>query len=171
MKSRGIFIIGLLLALGVIFTIIFFYIHVPLISFLIISHAFLAIILTGPKIYEALGIGLVASVLTMLFSTGLPVLPPIWLISGPIGTMIFYGIYTKIKGKTWCPGISTFIGTIVTGFAALLLTNLVSGRQFTNLTLMMSFFIILISAIVEAVENQIIFIEARKRDFIITTKF
>jgi hypothetical protein len=60
MKSKDIAIVGILLAVGAILRYFLVMLHTPLTPNMIIAFYCLAIILIRPKVYEALGIGIVA---------------------------------------------------------------------------------------------------------------
>ena len=68
MKSKDIAIVGILLAIGAILRYFLAMLHTPLTPNMIIAFYCLAIILIRPKVFEALGIGLVAGILSMLIS-------------------------------------------------------------------------------------------------------
>lgn len=59
MKSKDIAIVGILLAVGAILRYFLAMLHTPLTPNMIIAFYCLAIILIHPKVYEALGIGIV----------------------------------------------------------------------------------------------------------------
>ena len=71
MKSKDIAIVGILLAIGAILRYFLAMLHTPLTPNMIIAFYCLAIILIQPKIYEALGIGIVAGILSMLISSSM----------------------------------------------------------------------------------------------------
>lgn len=71
MKSKDIAIVGILLAVGAILRYFLAMLHTPLTPNMIIAFYCLAIILIQPKVYEALGIGIVAGVLSMLISSSM----------------------------------------------------------------------------------------------------
>ena len=68
MKSKDIAIVGILLAIGAILRYFLAMLHTPLTPNMIIAFYCLAIILIAPKFYEAIGIGFVAGILSMLIS-------------------------------------------------------------------------------------------------------
>jgi energy-coupling factor transport system ATP-binding protein len=90
--------------------------HLPLTPNVIIDFYCLAIILVTPKVYEALGIGIVAGILSMLITSS--IFPPANLVSESVGALVCFGIYalTKEKLKMASPGITTFIATLASGF-------------------------------------------------------
>jgi hypothetical protein len=116
MKSKDIAIVGILLAIGAILRFFLAMLHTPLTPNMIIAFYCLAIILIQPKVYEALGIGLVAGLLSMLISSSM--FPPANLVSEPLGALVCFGIYAVIKNRTkLAPTITTFLTTLVSGFS------------------------------------------------------
>lgn len=91
MKSKDIAIVGILLAIGAILRYFLAMLHTPLTPNMIIAFYCLAIILIRPKIFEALGIGLVAGGLSMVISSSM--FPPANLISEPIGALVCFALY------------------------------------------------------------------------------
>jgi Tryptophan transporter TrpP len=115
MKSKDIAIVGILLAIGAILRYFLTMLHTPLTPNMIIAFYCLAIILIRPKILEALGIGLVAGVLSMLISSSM--FPPGNLISEPVGALVCFVLYAAISERTkLAPTITTFIATLASGF-------------------------------------------------------
>ncbi|MFA7304209.1 MAG: tryptophan transporter, partial [Methanoregula sp.] len=94
MKSKDIAIVGILLAIGAILRYFLAMLHTPLTPNMIIAFYCLAIILIQPKVYEALGIGIVAGLLSMLISSSM--FPPANLISEPIGALVCFGLYAVL---------------------------------------------------------------------------
>jgi energy-coupling factor transport system ATP-binding protein len=116
MKSKDIAIVGILLAIGAILRYFLAMLHTPLTPNMIIAFYCLAIILIRPKVYEALGIGLVAGILSMLISSSM--FPPANLISEPLGALVCFGLYAVLKEKTkLAPTVTTFLSTLASGFA------------------------------------------------------
>jgi energy-coupling factor transport system ATP-binding protein len=116
MKSKDIAIVGILLALGAILRFFLAMLHTPLTPNMIIAFYCLAIILIRPKVLEALGIGLVAGILSMLISSSM--FPPANLISEPLGALVCFGLYAVLKEKTkFAPTVTTFITTLASGFS------------------------------------------------------
>lgn len=116
MKSKDIAIVGILLAIGAILRYFLAMLHTPLTPNMIIAFYCLAIILIQPKIYEALGIGIVAGILSMLISSSM--FPPANLISEPLGALVCFGLYAVLKNRTkLAPTATTFIATLVSGFS------------------------------------------------------
>ena len=68
MKSKDIAVVGILLAIGAILRYFLAMLHTPLTPNMIIAFYCLAIILVRPTLLEAIGIGLVAGVLSMVIS-------------------------------------------------------------------------------------------------------
>jgi energy-coupling factor transport system ATP-binding protein len=116
MKSKDIAIVGILLALGAILRFFLAMLHTPLTPNMIIAFYCLAIILIRPKVLEALGIGLVAGILSMLISSSM--FPPANLISEPLGALVCFGLYAVLKEKTkFAPTVTTFVTTLASGFS------------------------------------------------------
>ena len=69
MKSRDIAIVGILLAVGAILRYFLAMLHTPMTPNMVIAFYCLAIILVRPKVYEALRIGIVAGILSMLITS------------------------------------------------------------------------------------------------------
>jgi energy-coupling factor transport system ATP-binding protein len=116
MKSKDIAIVGILLALGAILRFFLAMLHTPLTPNMIIAFYCLAIILIHPKAHEALGIGLVAGILSMLISSSM--FPPANLISEPLGALVCFGLYAVLKEKTkFAPTVTTFVTTLASGFS------------------------------------------------------
>jgi hypothetical protein len=115
MKSKDIAIVGILLAIGAILRYFLAMLHTPLTPNMIIAFYCLAIILIRPKIYEALGIGIVAGILSMLISSSM--FPPANLVSEPLGALVCFALYALLKKRTnLAPTATTFIATLVSGF-------------------------------------------------------
>ncbi len=116
MKSKDIAIVGILLAIGAILRYFLAMLHTPLTPNMIIAFYCLAIILIRPKILEALGIGLVAGVLSMLISSSM--FPPANIISEPLGALVCFVLYAALRERTkFAPTVTTFIATLVSGFS------------------------------------------------------
>jgi hypothetical protein len=83
---------------------------------MVIAFYCLAIILIMPKVYEALGIGIVAGILSMLISSS--IFPPANLVSEPIGALVCFGLYAVLRNRTkLAPTVSTFLTTLASGFS------------------------------------------------------
>ncbi|HOS81625.1 MAG TPA: hypothetical protein PK445_02740 [Methanolinea sp.] len=115
MKSRDIAIVGILLAIGAILRYFLAMLHTPLTPNMIIAFYCLAIILVRPRVHEALGIGIVAGILSMLISSS--IFPPANLISEPVGALVCFGLYAILKEKTGTPAVTTFVTTLASGFS------------------------------------------------------
>ena len=116
MKSKDIAIVGILLAVGAILRYFLAMLHTPLTPNMIIAFYCLAIILIRPRVYEALGIGIVAGLLSMLISSS--IFPPANLISEPLGALTCFGLYALLSTRTkLAPTVTTFIATLVSGFS------------------------------------------------------
>jgi hypothetical protein len=122
MKSKDIAIVGILLAIGAILRYFLAMLHTPLTPNMIIAFYCLAIILIRPKIYEALGIGIVAGILSMVISSSM--FPPANLVSEPLGALVCFCLYAialklkeiKFGNKNLKPplaGVSVFLITTV----------------------------------------------------------
>jgi hypothetical protein len=115
MKSKDIAIVGILLAIGAILRYFLAMLHTPLTPNMLIAFYCLAIILIRPKLIEALGIGLVAGVLSMLISSSM--FPPANIISEPIGALVCFVLYAALRERTkFAPTVTTFIATLASGF-------------------------------------------------------
>ena len=116
MKSKDIAIVGILLAIGAILRYFLTALHTPLTPNMIIAFYCLAIILIRPKVYEALGIGIVAGILSMLSSSSM--FPPANLVSEPLGALTCFGLYALLANRTkLAPTVTTFLSTLVSGFS------------------------------------------------------
>ncbi|HNQ29352.1 MAG: hypothetical protein A4E40_01622 [Methanoregulaceae archaeon PtaU1.Bin059] len=115
MKSKDIAIVGILLAIGAILRYFLAMLHTPLTPNMIIAFYCLAIILVRPKVLEALGIGIVAGILSMLISSS--IFPPANLISEPIGALVCFGLYAVLKDRIGGPAVATFTTTLASGFS------------------------------------------------------
>jgi len=116
MKSKDIAIVGILLAVGAILRYFLAMLHTPLTPNMIIAFYCLAIILIRPKVLEALGIGIVAGILSMLISSSM--FPPANLISEPIGALVCFALYALLKDRTkLAPTATTFLSTLASGFS------------------------------------------------------
>ena len=160
MKSRDIAIVGILLAIGAILRYISNVVPGAIVANPIIALYCLAIILIAPKARDALGVGIVAGILSALISHS--IFPPANLVSEPLGALVCLFVYMFLKEKVpLAPGISTFIATLVSGFAFLLisLAVIIAGviaKPFDSFTI--GFFILTLSPIIilTAVANSVI---------------
>jgi energy-coupling factor transport system ATP-binding protein len=163
MKSKDIAIVGILLALGAILRFFLAMLHTPLTPNMIIAFYCLAIILIRPKLLEALGIGLVAGILSMLISSSM--FPPANLISEPLGALVCFGLYAVLKEKTkFAPTVTTFITTLASGFsfaaiAIIFVGSTILSKYNGNLMNFVIVFvpIVIVTAIFNAVIVQILY--------------
>jgi hypothetical protein len=167
MKSKDIAIVGILLAIGAILRYFLAMLHTPLTPNMIIAFYCLAIILIAPKVYEALGIGLVAGILSMLISGS--IFPPANLVSEPLGALVCFGVYALIKNKSkLAPVATTFLVTLVSGFSfAAIALIAVAPAILANYTTIQGFIVIfvpivVITAIFNAIIVQILYIPANR---------
>ncbi len=116
MKSRDIAIVGVLLGAGAILRFFLAMLHTPLTPNMVIAFYCLAIILVQPKVHEALGIGIVAGLLSMLISSS--IFPSANLISEPIGALACLGVYAALRRlPRAAPMATTFVATLASGFS------------------------------------------------------
>jgi len=119
MRSNDIAIIGILLACAAIARLAANIIPTPIVSNLAIGFYCLAIILTRPKISEALGIGVVAGIICMTISHS--IYPPANLISEPVGVLVCLLVYGLLSKKMkHSAEITTFVATCASGFTFVL---------------------------------------------------
>ena len=167
MKSKDIAIVGILLAIGAILRYFLAMLHTPLTPNMIIAFYCLAIILISPKVYEALGIGLVAGILSFLISGS--IFPPANLISEPLGALVCFAVYGLIKNKSkLAPVATTFLTTLVSGFtfAAIALIAVAPAilQKYATIQGFIIIFvpIVVITAVFNAVIVQILYIPANR---------
>ena len=167
MKSKDIAIVGILLAIGAILRYFLAMLHTPLTPNMIIAFYCLAIILIRPKVFEALGIGLVAGILSMLISGS--IFPPANLISEPVGALVCFGIYALIQNRSkFAPVVTTFISTLASGFTFAALALIAVAPQILAKYATIQGFIIIfvpivvITAVFNAVIVQILYIPASR---------
>jgi hypothetical protein len=168
MKSKDIAIVGILLAIGAILRYFLAMLHTPLTPNMIIAFYCLAIILIQPKVYEALGIGLVAGVISMLISSSM--FPPANLISEPVGALVCFGLYAAMKSRTkLAPTVTTFLATLASGFTFAAIAIIFVGatiltKYHGNLMEFVVVFvpIVVITAVFNAVIVQILHIPASR---------
>jgi hypothetical protein len=168
MKSKDIAIVGILLAIGAILRYFLTMLHTPLTPNMIIAFYCLAIILVQPKVYEALGIGIVAGLLSMLISSSM--FPPANLVSEPIGALVCFALYATLKNRTkFAPTLTTFLATLASGFTFAAIAIIFVGA--TILTKyngnLMSFVvvfvpIVVITAVFNAVIVQVLYIPSSR---------
>ena len=127
MNLRDIVIVGILLAVGAILRYFLTMLNTPLTPNMIIAFYCLAIILLKLKIYEALAIGIVAGVLSMLISSS--VFPEANLISEPVGAYVCFIFYDMLRHReNLAPVITTFIATLASGFTFAGIATLFMGE-------------------------------------------
>jgi hypothetical protein len=129
MKSKDIAIVGILLAIGAILRYFLAMLHTPLTPNMLIAFYCLAIILIRPKLIEALGIGLVAGVLSMLISSSM--FPPANIISEPVGALVCFVLYAALRERTkFAPTVTTFIATLASGFTFAAIAIIAIGASY-----------------------------------------
>ena len=168
MKSKDIAIVGILLAIGAILRYFLAMLHTPLTPNMIIAFYCLAIILIQPKVYEALGIGIVAGLLSMLISSSM--FPPANLISEPIGALVCFGLYAVLKNRTkFAPTVTTFLTTLASGFSFAAIAIIFVGATILtkyngNLFNFMIVFvpIVVVTAVFNAVIVQILYLPSSR---------
>lgn len=168
MKSKDIAIVGILLATGAILRYFLAMLHTPLTPNMIIAFYCLAIILIRPKILEALGIGLVAGVLSMLISSSM--FPPANLISEPVGALVCFVLYAAISQRTkLAPSVTTFVATLASGFTFAAIAIIAIGATYLakyngNLMAFIVVFvpIVVITAVFNAIIVQFLYIPSSR---------
>lgn len=166
MKSRDIAIVGILLAVGAILRYFLAMLHTPLTPNMIIAFYCLAIILVRPKVPEALGIGIVAGILSMLISSS--IFPPANLVSEPIGALVCFGLYAVLKERVGTPAVTTFVTTLASGFsfaavALLAVAPKILDKYSTVVGFVLVFVpIVVITAVFNAIIVQILFYPAKR---------
>src|SRR5665647_1978671 len=89
--------------------------NTPLTPNIIIAFYCLAIIVLKPKIFEALGIGIIAGFLSMVISGS--VFPPANLVSELAGAYVCFIFYEILRHRqNLAPLVTTFIATLASGF-------------------------------------------------------
>jgi hypothetical protein len=168
MKSKDIAIVGILLAIGAILRYFLAMLHTPLTPNMIIAFYCLAIILIQPKVYEALGIGIVAGLLSMLISSSM--FPPANLISEPLGALVCFVLYAVMKSRTkLAPTLTTFLATLASGFTFAAIAIIFVGATILtkyngNLMEFVAVFvpIVVITAVFNAVIVQILYLPSSR---------
>jgi hypothetical protein len=126
MRSQDIAIVGILLACAAIARLAANILPTPIVSNLAIGFYCLALILTAPKIGEALGIGVVAGIICSMISHS--IYPPANLISEPVGVLVCLGIYGLLANRTaYAAGTATFLATCASGFTFVLVALIMAG--------------------------------------------
>jgi hypothetical protein len=126
MRSQDLAIVGILLACAAIARFAANILPTPIVSNLAIGFYCLAIILTAPKIGEALGIGVVAGIICAMISHS--IYPLANLISEPVGVLVclfVYGLLTK--HTAYAAGTATFLATCASGFTFVLIALIMAG--------------------------------------------
>jgi hypothetical protein len=167
MKSRDIAIVGILLAIGAIVRYLSLIIPGPIVANLVIAFYCLAILLVLPTLTEAIGIGLVAGIVSALISHS--VFPPGNLISEPVGAVVCLLVYRALKGRV--PGseaITTFIATVASGSVFVLISLMAVAPVVLSKYVTIGAYaivvvpIILMAAIANAVIAQVIYMPAAR---------
>lgn len=126
MRSQDIAIVGILLACAAIARLAANVLPTPIVSNLAIGFYCLAIILTAPRISEALGIGVVAGIICAMISHS--IYPPANLISEPIGVLVCLAVYGLLVKRTqYAPGVTTFLATCASGFSFVLVALIMAA--------------------------------------------
>ncbi|MBP2133188.1 energy-coupling factor transport system ATP-binding protein [Methanomicrobium sp. W14] len=170
MRSRDIAIVGILLAAGAILRYISNVVPGAIVVNPVIAFYCLAIILIAPKLRDALGIGIVAGILSALISHS--VFPPANLISEPLGALVCLFFYSFLKEKVpLAPGVTTFVATLVSGFVFLFISIavIVAGiiqQPFESFTVGLFFVtlspLVIAAAVANSAITQILFIPSSK---------
>lgn len=167
MKSRDIAIVGICLAIGAILRFVANMFPGAIVGNPVIALYCLAIILIRPTLREAVGIGLVAGVVSMLISHS--IFPPANLISEPLGALVCAAVYGLVAKKTLGPAVTTFVATCVSGFSfvliamAVMLASIVAVPTETVTGFFLAVLpIVLITAAFNAVVTQILFFPAQR---------
>jgi hypothetical protein len=167
MKSRDIAIVGILLAIGAIVRYLSLIIPGPIVANLVIAFYCLAILLVLPTLTEAIGIGIVAGIVSALISHS--VFPPGNLISEPVGAIVCLLVYRALKGRV--PGseaITTFIATVASGSVFVLISLVAVAPAVLSKYVTIGAYavvvvpIILMAAIANAVIAQVIYMPAAR---------
>lgn len=168
MKSRDIAIVGILLAIGAILRFIANMFPGAIVGNPVIAMYCLAIILIHPTVREALGIGIVAALVSMMISHS--IFPPANLVSESIGAIVCVLLYTAIENRIpFAPAVTTFIATCASGFSfilvcmAVMLASIIAVPTPT----IMGFFvavapIVIITAVFNCVVTQVLYFPAKR---------
>ena len=126
MRSQDIAIVGILLACAAIARLAANILPTSIVSNLAIGFYCLAVILTAPRISEALGIGVVAGIICAMISHS--IYPPANLISEPIGVLVCLAVYGVLARKTQhAAGTATFLATCASGFSFVLVALIMAA--------------------------------------------
>jgi len=169
MNSKDIAIVGILLAIGAILRYFLAMLNTPLTPNIIIAFYCLAIILLKPRLYEALGIGLVAGVISMLISGS--VFPQANLISEPVGAYACIMFYEILRHReNLAPLITTFIATLASGFtfagiATIFVGDTILAMYHGNFSEFVEVYvpIVVFTAVINAVIVQILYLPLHRR--------
>jgi len=114
MELKDIALVAILLAAGTVLQYFLSMLHTLLIPDVIIAFYCLAIILIRPKIYEALVIGIIGGILSMLIPGS--IFAAANLVSGPAGAYGCFYFYELFRDRRdLAPLITTFSATLVSG--------------------------------------------------------
>ncbi len=168
MKSRDIAVVGILLAIGAILRFVANMFPGAIVGNPIIALYCLAIILIHPTVREALGIGIVAGIVSMMISHS--IFPPANLISEALGAIVCAVLYSMISEKiAVAPAITTFIATCVSGFSFILVCMVVMLASIIAVPTgtVMGFFlavapIVVITAVFNCVVTQVLYFPAKR---------
>jgi hypothetical protein len=168
MKSKDIAITGVLLAIGAILRYFLAMLHTPLTPNMIIAFYCLAIILIQPKVHEALGIGIVSGILSMLISSSM--FPPANLVSEPVGALVCFGLYALLKDRVkLAQTVTTFLATLASGFTFAVIAIFAIGATILakyngNIWAFVAVFvpIVVITAVFNAVIVQILYLPSNR---------
>ena len=167
MKSRDIAIAGILLAIGAIVRYLSLIIPGPIVANLVIAFYCLAVILILPTVTEALGIGLVAGIISALISHS--IFPPGNLISEPIGALVCLGLYRVLKCRpSFGPGLTTFLATLASGFSFVIISLVVMAPKILSTYATLGAYVLVIipivtlAALANAVIVQILYFPAAR---------
>ncbi len=165
MKSRDIAVAGILLAIGAILRYLSNIVPGAIVANPIIALYCLAIVLIVPRVKDALGIGIVAGIISALISHS--IFPPANLISEPLGAIVCLGIYITLRKRLpLSAGIATLIATLASGFTFLTVSLFViassiipaPGENFTMGAFILAVApIIILTAIANAIITQVLY--------------
>jgi energy-coupling factor transport system ATP-binding protein len=126
MNSEDITLVGILLACGGVVHLVAGLFPTSIIPNFAIIFYCLAVVLTTPKIEEALGIGVVAGIIFALVSHS--IYPLGNLISEPVGALVFYAIYVLLsKYTSHAAGTAMFYAACASGFTFVLVALIMAG--------------------------------------------
>lgn len=167
MKSRDIAIVGILLAIGAIVRYLSLVIPGPIVANLVIAFYCLAILLVLPSLSEAIGIGLVAGIISALISHS--VFPPGNLVSEPIGAAVCLLVYRLLLDRVpFSQGITTFIATVASGGSFVLISLVAVAPAILSKYATVGAYavvvvpIVLMAAVANAVIAQVIYMPASR---------